>query len=352
MIRVLVADDSITVQRVLSRIIDGQDGMSVVGVASTGREAVRLAQQLSPDVITMDVHMPDMDGFEATAEIMADNPTPIVVVSSSIDTRSDAVAMKALGEGALAAVRKPRLDDDEGIAELVKTVRAMAGVLPLRKRRRSTGHVATSAGAPRVPGTAPQGSATVELVVVGASTGGPQALLQLLGALPALEVPMVVVQHITPGFTPSLVDWFGKSIPLPVCIARQGERLRPGTVYFAPEEAQSRVVEIAGSLRLHETDAPAHNGFRPSADVLFQSVAATLPRRAMGVIMTGMGADGAEGLLQMRRAGCRTLAQDRESCVVYGMPAVAERLGAVEQFADPVRIAEEIGRITGGAPPR
>lgn len=347
MIRVLVADDSVTVQRVLSRIIDEQDGMKVVGVAASGREAVRLAEQLSPDVITMDVHMPDMDGFEATARIMSANPTPIVMVSSSIDSHSGAVAMQALGEGALAAVRKPRLDDDAGISELVKTVRAMSDVRTLRRRHRGTSTPTAATVAPRNRDSALPGAGRVELVAVGASTGGPQALAQLLGALPTLEVPMVVVQHITPGFTAGLVRWLSGSIPLEVRIARQGERLQPGTVYFAPEGTQSRVVAIAGALRLHESEDPPNNGFRPSADVLFQSVAAALPRRALGIIMTGMGSDGAEGLLQMRRAGCPTLAQERDSCVVYGMPAVAEQLGAVERFANPVQMAEEIGRIAG-----
>lgn len=347
MIRVLVADDSLTVQRVLSRIFDEQDGMKVVGVARTGHEAVRLAAQLSPDVITMDVHMPDMGGFEATARIMSENPTPIVMVSSSIGTHSGAVAMQALGEGALAAVRKPRLDDDSDISELVRTVRAMAGVRTLRRRRLGAWGKAAPAAAPLGRSQAPSGLGEVELVAVGASTGGPQALQQLMGALPALKVPMVVVQHITPGFTAGLVKWMDNSMPLPVCVAGQGERLCPGTVYFAPEETQSRVVDIGGVPRLHYSDGPARNGFRPSADVLFQSVAGALPGRAMGIIMTGMGADGAEGLLQMRRAGCRTLAQDRDSCVVFGMPSVAERLGAVEHFADPLQMAEEIGRITG-----
>ena len=347
MIRVLVADDSITFQRLLTRIIDAHDGMKVVGVAQTGHEAVRLAEQLSPDVITMDVHMPDMDGFEATARIMSENPTPVVMVSSSIDTHAGAVAMQALGEGALAAVRKPRLDDQTGIAELVTTVRAMSDVRTLRRRRPGAGNPRASVSTPPSRDPAEAGTQVVQLVAVGASTGGPQALLQLLEAVPALEVPMVVVQHITLGFTAGLVEWLDKSIHLSVCIARQGERLKPGTVYFAPEGTHSRVVNIAGAVRLHQSDAPPLNGFRPSADVLFQSVAAALPGRAMGIIMTGMGADGAEGLLQMRRAGCRTLAQDRDSCVVFGMPSVAERLGAVEHFADPVQLAQEIGRITG-----
>ncbi len=343
MIRILITEDSTVVALLLKAIFEQEADFEVVGHARNGREAVELAARLRPEMITMDIRMPVMDGFEATREIMSTRPVPIVVVSSSVDDEDLRITFRAVEEGALAVIEKPRginhPDFEQIRRELVTTVRAMAEVKLVRRRR----------------WVAPQPARTVsvsspvarrcDLIAIGSSTGGPQALRTILAALPKdLSVPLVLVQHIGRGFVQGLVDWLnGYSGPL--CrVAQHGDELLSGHAYFAPDDHHLQVQRIGRSLMAVLKDTPPVDNIRPSATPLFRSVAACCAGNAVGVVLTGMGADGAEGLLEMHRAGCVTVVQDEESCVVNGMPAAARALGAAEQVLPLERIAPRLCR--------
>jgi two-component system, chemotaxis family, protein-glutamate methylesterase/glutaminase len=346
MLRVLVVDDSEVARRLLTGVLGRDGGLQVVGEASSGAEALRLAARLRPDVITMDVQMPGMDGLEATRRIMEQHPAPIVVVSGGHDPADLAHSVRALDAGALAALRKPRGPADPGFAaeaaELVGTVKLMAEVKVFRRR---PANAATGAPGPGPASNGPPNGTPsarrhpAELVAVSASTGGPTALATILRGLPAATpVPVLVVQHITPGFDAALATWLDETTPLPVRLAADGQRPRPGEVVIAPADAH---LGLSGD-RVELLTGPPLNGHRPSATHLFASVARALGPRAVGVVLTGMGSDGAAGLLELRRAGGTVLAQDEASCVVPGMPAAAVAAGAVDQV---VPLGELAARI-------
>jgi two-component system, chemotaxis family, protein-glutamate methylesterase/glutaminase len=343
MLRVLVVDDSEVARRLLVSVLGGADGLGVVGEAASGDEAVRLAGRLRPDVITMDVHMPGMDGLETTRRIMEQHPAPIVVVSGGHDPDDLAHSVRALDAGALAALRKPPGPADPGFAaeaaELVRTVRLMAEVKVFRRRP-----AAAHPGSPAAPAAGPPGHPArprprppAELVAVGASTGGPAALAAVLRALPAsAPVPILVVQHITPGFDAALTTWLDETTPLPVRLAADGQPLHAGEVLVAPA---GRHLGLSDAARVELGQGPPLAGHRPSATHLFTAVARVFGARGVGVVLTGMGSDGAAGLLQLRRAGGLVLAQDQASCVVPGMPVAAVAAGAVDEVVPLDRLA-------------
>jgi two-component system chemotaxis response regulator CheB len=325
MIRVLVAEDSRAERALLVSILESDPAIRVVGEAADGAQAVEMTLRLRPDLVTMDVHMPRLDGLEATREIMVRAPTPIVVVSSSVRPDDIALSLRATGAGALAAVAKPegpaspRFEEDR--AQLVAMVRAMADVKVVRRWSARPG-----GGVPPVPTPAPR--APVRLVAVAASTGGPVALQTLLSALPAtFPVPVLVVQHMSRGFVEVLARWLGSATALRVKVAAAGERLVPGTVYLAPDD-QHLGATPDGAVEL--SAAPPQEGFRPSASHLFRSAAAAYGESLLAVILTGMGSDGVRGLREARAAGALVLAQDEESSVIYGMPREAVQAGVVE----------------------
>ncbi len=343
MLRILIVEDSSVVAMLLEAIFQQEQDMQVVGHAKNGREGVLMAQDLKPDVITMDIRMLVMDGFEATRMIMADNPTPIVVVSSSVDDAELGITFRAIEEGALAVMEKPRgfthPDFEEIRRDLVDTVRAMAGVkLFRRKKVAQQAVIAQKIASPSK--TTRQRAKGYELLAIGCSTGGPQILQRIFSRLPAdFPVPILVTQHISKGFVGGLVSWLAGNTLLTVKLAAQNEVLKAGVVYFAPDDHHLLVTRSASGLVVDLNQAPLCNGFRPSASVMFRAVADTCQGRAIGALLTGMGVDGADGLLTLRQAGSHTVVQDEVSAVVYGMPGAAIALDAVDKKVDADKMA-------------
>jgi two-component system, chemotaxis family, protein-glutamate methylesterase/glutaminase len=358
-LRVLVTEDSVVARALLVSIVGRDPGLEVVGEARDGEEAVALAAKLKPDVITMDVHMPKLDGLEATRRIMAETPTPIVVISA-IDPKDVRLSFEALDSGALAVLAKPTgpaaPDFADRAAEIVNTIKTMAGVRVVKRRPRLAG--ATEAAPkpetrdPR-PETRPAARRRIDLVAIGSSTGGPDALGKIVGALPAnAPVPIVIVQHITVGFHQGLVDWLNNVTPLTVKLGVEGESLRAGEVVIAPGEKH---LTIDPGRRIKLIDEGPVRGHRPSATKLFQSVTKVYGANALGVILTGMGDDGADGLVDLHNAGGWVIGQDEATCVVYGMPREAALRGAVSEVLPLGEIAGGIvsawshGRLAGAA---
>jgi two-component system chemotaxis response regulator CheB len=326
-VRVLVADDSELFRELLSGVVAAGKGFELAAVASDGAEAARLARQHRPDVITMDLNMPEADGFAGIARIMAETPTPILVLTAS---PTEAAGFKALSLGALDILEKPRPEADlSEYGRVLRTqLRLLAGVKVIRHPRGLRD---------RIP-TAPAQAAIPELVVVGASLGGPRALATLLRGLPAsFPVPVAVVQHIADGFTGGLAAWLNQETGLQVEEAADGQPLRPGRVLLAPS---GRHLVVTRGLA-HLSEAPPVDTFRPSVTPLFISAARHYGRRACGVLLTGMGRDGADGLKAIKEEGGTTLVQDEATSVVFGMPRAAIELGA----ADRVLALDDIPRV-------
>jgi two-component system chemotaxis response regulator CheB len=327
MIRVLIAEDSVTARELLRAVLSADPEIEVVGTAANGIEAVELTKTLRPDLVTMDIHMPGIDGFEATKQIMIAAPTPIIIVTASLDANDVKVSMEALKVGALALFDKPSLDDpdfQDACTRMVSTVKAMAGVKVVR-------HFAPrTLPLPAVPPPAPERlQARIRLVAIAASTGGPAALARIFADLPGqFPVPIVVVQHITKGFVSGLATWLNSCCPLQIKVAEDFEPLRPSHVYIAADDAH---LGIDTHLRVRLNHGEPIQGFRPSATYTFQSVAKVLGPAAVSVILTGMGQDGVKGLQAVRKAGGHIAAQDEASSVVFGMPGACIQQGLADR---------------------
>jgi two-component system chemotaxis response regulator CheB len=339
-IRVLVVDDSAVLRQGLRFILESDPELKVIGEAPNGEEAVILAKRLRPDVITMDIRMPKMDGLEAIRHIMAESPAPIVVVSSiDLDRKTD-IASQATKLGAVSILRRPVSVSDPKyksfVAGLIEKVKLMSDVKVIhRSRLMETAPPETRVPEPTVQ---PEIKHKTQVIAIGASTGGPAALHQILSALPAnFLMPILVVQHISFGFVEGLAGWLDAVCKLPVKVAGHRERIQPGIIYIAPD-MHHMVIDIYGRIRLTQSDSV--NGHRPSVTVLFESVAKAYGPTAMGVILTGMGSDGAMGMKTLRDAGAITIAQNEESCVVFGMPKEAIALGAVQHIVPLERAAQ------------
>lgn len=316
-VRVLVADDSALFRELLSHVIAADPGFEVVATAADGNAAAAAARELKPDVITMDLAMPDADGFSGIARIMAETPTPILVLTAN---RAEVVGFQALSLGALDIVEKPgpAADLDEYGARIRSRLRLLAGVKVIRHLRGLRGRRAAAHGKP----------GRTDLVVMGASLGGPRALAAVLRGLPQdFPAPLAIVQHIADGFTEGLAGWLQQESRLEVREARDGDVLRAGRVLLAP--SGSHLVVVEGAVRL--SDAAPVDTFKPSVTPLFVSAARTYGARACGVLLTGMGRDGADGLKTLKDAGAPTLAQDEATSAVFGMPKAAIDLGAVDR---------------------
>ncbi|EAT17219.1 chemotaxis-specific protein-glutamate methyltransferase CheB [Desulfuromonas acetoxidans] len=336
MIRVLIAEDSASSRAYLKFIVDSAEDMEVVAVAENGEQAAELTSRLRPDVVAMDIHMPVLDGCSATRQIMASCPTPVVIVSSLVNGSASQETFRILEAGAVAAVPKPSGPKSKAAVEdrdkLLRTLRQVAGLDVCAPPQPSATQTVESSDK--------KATCRYKLVVVGASTGGPVALQNMLRQIPAsFPLPILVVQHISPGFVPGMVQWLQNGCALSLCVAENGQSIKPGVVYFAPDDVHMGVTS-AGRIVLKE--GPMMHSVRPAVSYLFQSAARAYGGDVVGVLMTGMGRDGAAELLTLQQQGAVTLLQDKESCVVYGMPGEAEQLGAGNYKLCPERIGQQL----------
>jgi two-component system, chemotaxis family, protein-glutamate methylesterase/glutaminase len=336
-IRVLIVDDSALMRQLLTHILGSDREIEVAGTAPDPLLARDKIKELNPDVLTLDLEMPRMDGLTFLEKLMALRPMPVLVVSTLTQKGADA-ALRALELGAVDYVAKPRVDIQNGVcelgAELIAKVKA-AAVARISARRR-----AETSAKPIVFDH--KLSTEGRIVAIGASTGGVEALQQLLTGLPANIPATLITQHMPPGFTASFAKRLDGRCAMSVSEAIDGARALPGHVYIAPGNVHLELVRSGAHYFCRLQDGPRVSGHKPSVDVLFNSFAAVAGKNAVGVILTGMGSDGAAGLLRMRQAGARTLGQDESSCLIYGMPKAAKLLGAVETEFPLSRIPKEI----------
>ncbi|GGB21059.1 chemotaxis response regulator protein-glutamate methylesterase [Sphingomonas metalli] len=331
-VRVLVVDDSATMRSLIAAILRREPQIEVVGEAADAQEARAKIKALDPDVLTLDIEMPGMNGLDFLDKIMALRPMPVVIVSAMTE-KGAAATVRALAAGAFDCFPKPAsiaaIREDTVLAQIV--LAAARG--PARASRPAT---RAAIGAVASPGAAAAGR---YIIGIGASTGGVETLLEVIGGFPVDCPPTVIVQHMPAMFTASFADRLDRFCPPKVAEAVSGTILRPGHVYLAPGGRQHLEVVGASAPRIRLYEGETVSGHRPSVDVMFRSLA-RLGRPAVGILLTGMGADGAQGLLEMRRAGMRTIGQDEATSVVYGMPGVARDLGAVEHQLPVHRVAQ------------
>ena len=367
-IKVLIVEDSPVVTLILKRIFATSPEIEVVGTAINGLEGLELIPQVQPNVICTDLHMARMNGLEFTREVMSKYPRPILVISASVQPEDTYNVFQLLDAGAVDVFPKPRAQssqDYESIKqELISKIKILSGVavFTLRRRNRETGEEANNYAC-RAPGLhtkvggkqiepnklftapsfnfpttpSPQPYSVSKILAIGASTGGPQALHAILGQLPSnFATPVICVQHISEGFLQGLVDWLASVSKLPVKIAKIGDLPQPGIIYFPPE---GRHLEISSQGRFVYSSLPPLSGHRPSVTVTFNSVAKFYGKAAVGILLTGMGRDGADGLLAIAQAGGITIAQDEATSVVFGMPKEAIALGAAQYILPVSEIA-------------
>ena len=337
-IKVLLVDDSPITLHILQRLLSDSPGIQVVGTASHGQEALELLPSLSPDVICTDLHMPVMDGLALTHEIMHHYPRPILVVSVSVEPNSPNI-FRLLEAGALDIYPKPRAileaNQDKLARELASKIRILAGVHVFRRGP-------APLGLPPLPISLPS-HAPVRMVAIGASTGGPQALREILSHLPiGFPAPLVCVQHIGSDFLSGMVAWLAEVSPLPVRQAVQGDLPQDGVVYFAPGETHL-IFDDSGRFKL--TQAPPWDGHRPSVTITLRAAARRFGAATVGVLLTGMGRDGAEGMADIAAAGGVTIAQNEASSIVYGMPREAVALGVVQHLFTSEQIAPALATL-------
>ncbi len=368
-IRVVIVDDSVLVCRLLTKILERDSAIQVVGTAHNGHDAIRMVSELRPNVVTMDVQMPGMDGLETTEHLMAFCPTPILVLTATLQSREVDITFKMLGAGALEVVEKPRGSDIAALErsgnDLIRRIKVLSRVkvvTHLRGRRRSVSKEASNTPIGQAtlplsaqPPSAPQPiqavgrqaaplqplekSEIMPIIVIGASTGGPRVVHRILSDLPVdLPAVIVVVQHIAEGFSDGMTDWLGASCKMPVRLAKEGHILQLGEVLIVPDQ-YNLIFNASG--RIHLTQSPILLQ-QPSVDITMQSAAEIFDQHAIGVLLTGMGRDGAHGLLAIRRHRGYTIAQDEASCAIYGMPRAAVQLGAAQECLTPAQIGPRL----------
>ena len=338
MIKVLIVDDSRVVQEFMTYLLSSDPDIQVIGVAGSGEEAIEFVKENRPDLITMDIHMPGIDGYEATRTIMETIPIPVVIVTGSLRAHEVSNSFKLLEAGALAVILRPPGIEDPGYDTarkmLIQQVKLMSEIKVVKRFPKHMNHTIRPTYASQVTNPGIKG---IQLIAIGASTGGPVVLQTILSNLPKeLPVPVLIVQHIAKGFVYGFRDWLSGFSHLRVNIATNGELLQPGNVYIAPDDLQ---MGIMSGLRITLDKLPPENSLCPSVDYLFRSVAEVMGANAIGILLTGMGKDGAKELKNMKDKGAVTIAQDEASCVIFGMPGEAVRIGAANQVLSPVSIA-------------
>lgn len=346
-VRVLIVDDSATMRLLVRNALRADPGVEVVGEARDALEARETIKELNPDVITLDIEMPNMNGLDFLEKIMRLRPTPVIMVST-LTSRGAAATIRALELGAFDCVCKPSDTDPDSLRSLPELVRA-AAQSPLKRRIAEARPAQKPANAPK-PVASTYKPDPRAIIAIGSSTGGVEALIAIVSHIPANCPPVVITQHMPQTFTKSFAERLDRLCPPTVSEACDGDVLEMGHVYLAPGGSHHLEIVAGGPrprCRLRAGDTVS--GHRPSVDVLFNSVAKTVGPRAVGVILTGMGRDGAEGLLAMRKAGARTIGQDAASCIVYGMPKVAFEMGAVEKQLSLNSIANELITLTRSA---
>jgi two-component system chemotaxis response regulator CheB len=352
-IRLMVVEDSPTARDLLVALFNQTSDVEVVATAADGEEAVKLAIELRPDVITMDIHMPRLNGLEAARQILQIAPIPIVMVTSSLNRRDMNLTFEALRVGALTVIKKPVMADDASCKEVVQIVKLMADVQVVRRWKRepagpelNPARLDTAAlnqgwGSSAIPPPQPKNGWAA--VGIASSTGGPAALVSVLKNLPEdYPLPVLVVQHITRGFAGAFSEWLNGELKLRVKLAVHGETPLPGTLLIAPDDMHMQISDRR-TILLHSS--PPYKGLRPSANYLFFSMARVYQHQAVGVVLTGMGDDGADGLADLHRCGGMVLAQEEASCVVYGMPREAVARSAVDQILPPEQIGSTLMRL-------
>lgn len=324
-VRVVVIDDSAFVRRAVHRMLDPHPDIEIAGSGDNGVEALELVRTLRPDVVLMDLNMPEMDGLEALRHIMAEVPTPVVLMSTQTQAGAE-VTLQALELGAVDFIDKSSVGAAMNIFDLAPLIHEKLVAVG----RAGIGQEAVApAPAPTPAGpvsSAARAAGEREIVAIAASTGGPRALAAIIPALPEdFGATIVVAQHMPAGFTTTLAARLDRRSAVHVSEAVNGEELRPGRVLIAPGRQHLTVVKGSGGLRVRVSDEPAGELYRPSADLLFASVAETVGERAVGLVLTGMGSDGSAGLQQLQAAGARTIVESEETAVIYGMPAAARK---------------------------
>jgi two-component system chemotaxis response regulator CheB len=343
--RVLVVEDSLTVRKHIVQILNTSNDFEIVGEAGDGKSAIELCRTLAPDVMTMDMMLPVMTGVAATEYIMAHYPTAILIVSSSMNRGEQFRTYDALAAGAVDVLEKPTglpLDANWG-QRLLKALRLVSRIRVIRHPRALLGKFSIDSGR-SVPSLDFPTQREVHLVAIGASTGGPGAMHHILSGLSKnFSLPILLVLHIAEAFGPSLIEWLDAQSALPVRYARHGEPLPvSGCVLVAPPGQHL----VCRNRTLHLSTEPERHSCRPSVDVLFESLAEEMGRATFACLLTGMGKDGAAGLLRLREAGAHTIAQDEESCVVFGMPYEAIRLGAAKSILPLNQIPNALARLS------
>ena len=343
MVKILIVDDSIVVQEYLTYLFSSDPDITVVGVASSGSEAIKLVKLKKPDVITMDIHMPVMDGYETTRIIMETAPTPIVIVSGSSNPKETANTYRALEAGAIAFVhRPPGLENPKFpifCKDLIQTVKLMSEVKVVKlfpRNRKVQIHPL------RLEKAFENDVRSIQIIAMGASMGGPIVIQKILSTLPRdLPVPVLIVQHIAPGFVKGFQEWMSLTSGIKLKIAEDGERLQAGIGYIAPDNFQ---MGVAPGKKISLSNTPPENGFKPSINYLFRSVSKAFGQDALGILLTGMGKDGAVELKAMKDNGALTIVQNEESSIVFGMPGEALKIGAADHALSPESIAKILAK--------
>lgn len=347
MIKILIVDDSKVETQLLKHLLESQSDMNVIACARDGAEAIEMTKRYSPDLITMDLEMPVMDGHTATRIIMSQSPTPIVVVSSKLNETSRDMTYLALDAGAVSVLPKP-IDGSEKSFEkfrtqLINTVRSMSEIKVIKRRFNQPilhEKKLQYQKSMHKPGH-------FEIIAIGTSIGGPQVLKNIISQLPStFSVPIVIVQHMASGFMSGFTQWLNTNSPLTIKTAENNEILKSGVIYFAPDHSHLTIERSHKNLIAKLIHDKPVSGFCPSITVLLKSIAKSCQQKAIGILLTGMGSDGAEGLLELKQAGSHTIIQDKKSCVVFGMASIAQSMGAVDRVVEINQMADYIITMT------